>query len=130
VWRDYVVQTGARFVPKQSAETRSHGISLLRIILRASFVGHFSTPLSHQPQRAMPKGIDLHRLSMARRHHPIADLRIHPRKLRAGCSGREQMILRVYMYIEGRAAAVPLDNLPPSRIEGVVQKPPVAARLE
>jgi hypothetical protein len=42
----------------------------------------------------VPERIDFDGFANARRHHPIAHLRIHPGQLHAGNSGLEQTIRR------------------------------------
>ena len=67
-------------------------------------------PLAHAHQRVMPQRVDLHRLAPARRHHPVADLGIHPGELPARFSGVNQAI-RVEVNIVAGALLVPVDNV-------------------
>ena len=57
------------------------------------------------------KGIDLDRLAAPRRHHPIADLGIHPGKLIAFGPLPQQAILRIDADPEAGALPVMLDDI-------------------
>src|SRR5437763_1145734 len=55
----------------------------------------------------VPERVDLDRLAQARRHDPIADLRVHPRELHAGGAGGEQAVGGVLADAVAGTVAVP-----------------------
>jgi hypothetical protein len=50
--------------------------------------------IGHDRQGVVPKRVDLDRLADARRHHPIADLGVHPGELHARFAGMKQPVGR------------------------------------
>src|SRR5262245_23756369 len=64
-------------------------------LLRGSGVARLSEPTFHQLQCIEPKSVDLDGLSTPRGDDPIADLRIHPRELKALLALPQQSISEV-----------------------------------
>ncbi len=62
-------------------------------------------------QRIDPQRLDLDRLADARRDHPVAHLRVHPRQLHAGLAGSEEAV-GVGADAETRPARVPVRMAP------------------
>src|SRR5262245_34647379 len=52
--------------------------------------GPSSRPATSDPQRVDPEGLNLNGLPNARRHHPVAYLRVHPGELYAAFAGGQQ----------------------------------------
>ncbi len=65
----------------------------------------------HRAQRAVPKRIDLDGLTDAGRHHPVADLGIHPRELDSRLARAEEAVGRVLAYAVSRTLPVGRDDL-------------------
>src|SRR6185503_12873117 len=65
-------------------------------------------PRAGDVQRVQPQRLDLDRLPDARRHHPIADLRIHPGELYARLAGGEQSV-RIGVNAITRAALMSVE---------------------
>src|SRR5215471_3462929 len=65
----------------------------------------------HRAQCVVPQRVDLDWLADARRHHPVAELGIHPGKLYSGDAGAQQRILWIDPNAVARATEVPFDDV-------------------
>ena len=68
-------------------------------------------PALEQAQRVVPERIDLHGLAAPRRHHPVADLGVHPGELIAVLALAQQAVVRIDADAEARAAQMVLDDV-------------------
>ena len=65
----------------------------------------------HDAQRIIPEGVNLHRLADAGRDHPIIHFGIHPGKLHARFSGKQQTVRLIHVNVVACAAHVPFNNI-------------------
>ena len=66
---------------------------------------------AHGAERIVPERVDLDGLAGARRHHPVADLRVHPRDLHAGLARAQEAVGCVHADAVARAPLVPADHV-------------------
>jgi hypothetical protein len=86
-------------------------------------------PAAHAAQRVVPQRVHLDGLAVAWRHHPVADLGVHPRELHTGLACAKQPVGPVDTNPVSRAIVVPLDDSGEYRIE-VRQQAQVVGGLE
>ena len=87
-------------------------------------------PSLHEPERVVVEGVHLDGLPVARRHHPVADLRVHPGELCSGGPGHEEAVLRIHSHAVAGAALVGAEDLPRRREHLVAEECLVTAGLE
>src|SRR6185436_11241991 len=80
---DDVVEPAGLLVPEAGGEARAGAREVLLPTLREAAADR---------ERVQPERLHLHRLPDPRRHHPVADLGVHPRELDAGLAGGEQAV--------------------------------------
>src|ERR1019366_4742705 len=97
---DYVIEAPTGFIPEARHE-REFPASIQQLPL---VVG-----LARDLERVEPQRLDLDRLADARRHHPVADFRIHPGELHAGLAGCDESVV-VAMNPVARAVQVALED--------------------
>jgi hypothetical protein len=83
----------------------------------------------HHAQCVVPQRIDLDRFADARRHHPVAELGVHPGELHSGHAGAQQRVRRIHSNAVARAANVPFDDVGEDR-KHVRETFPVATDVE
>ena len=101
---DDIVEITASGVPKAPVEREPGFVGMLgegASRLRALFLAE---PTFQEPQRVVPERVDLHRFAAPRRHHPVADLGVHPGKLIPVLSLAQQAVRRVHTNAEAGAA--------------------------
>src|SRR5262245_52909773 len=108
---DDVVKIIAIGKPKPIVERRARFISEFLVTSRGSFIVGFAQPICEQAERIVPKRVDLDGLSAARCNNPVAHFRIHPGKLVAFLTLREQAVIRIDMNIEPSAADMMLGDV-------------------
>ena len=89
----------------------ARALRVFLVALRRFVVSHLAQPAVEQFERVEPKRVDLDRFSAARRHHPIAHLRVHPGELITFLALHEQTVLRIDVDIEFRSAQMMLDDV-------------------
>ena len=97
-----------------------------RLAAASPFLGE---PVFEQAQGVVPERVDLDRLAAARRHHPVADLGVHPGELVAFGALAQQAVGGIDADAEARAAQVVLDDVQQLRQEQL-EGGPVAGDLE
>ena len=68
-------------------------------------------PILEQHQSVVPERVDLHRLSAARRHHPIVHLGVHPGELVSFGTCSQQTVRGIHADTEARAAQMMVDDI-------------------
>src|SRR4051812_41250058 len=76
--------------------------------LWGSFVAQ---PGLQEPQRVVPKRIDLDRFTAPRRYHPITNLRVHPGKLIALLPLVKEPVFGIDLDAESRSAQMMVDHV-------------------
>ena len=86
-------------------------------------------PVTRQPQRVVPEGVDLDGLAASGRDHPVPHARIHPGQRVALLAAGEQPIPMVHADVVPGSADVPVDD-PFERFQSVRDESPVAGRSQ
>ena len=86
-------------------------------------------PVTRQPQRVVPEGVDLDGLAASRRDNPVPHARIHPGERVALLAAGEQSIPMVHADVVPGSADVPVDD-PFERLQPVRDESPVTARSQ
>src|SRR5262245_9121174 len=105
-----IVETVGRRMPEHPVKTRTGMGSHRTVTLLVGRITERLREVFHDAQGVVPQCLDFNRLTVSRRHHPIAYSGIHPRQWHPWLAGGKQAVL-IHPDTIARAAYVPVDDI-------------------